>query len=665
MQDDSFSRFKSCRTVRHYALVLKTRELAHDNRARPSVFEDKMDIDSMHCQSIAAFDALRNWSGALSNAALIRNNTDSSPGPVLGDSAHLPLIGTNAIRLIEVQAGQPNEPISIRLFSTLLESSPPYDAVSYVWGDPNSTVTISCNDAPLSITQNLHWALYRVRSPNSKTVLWADAICINQLDPVERSDQVSFMGQIYRSARHVLVCMGDEVEPGDASNVLHLLAEAAARGVGRGSRNPDLLPHDFLRTDWRWMSLARLMQRPWFTRAWVLQEAGMARRPVVLYGEVQFGYQELMKVTGWLIGSPWAKKFGIRSLLVHRRWIDWPDSGRHGTADNTLFDLVNHACLLSCQDPRDHVYAFLAHPMAQLEDGSGPIIRPDYERDVLDLYKEVTTLFLRQVGLRALVVVEHNDETISEPFPSWVVRWNVHEINNEISQLPVPFFSAGGLDLSSVHPVVEGNILKMKGIIIDTVVSCFQFEFTASGLVFVNVEYRTQKLTVSELLTAAVPIRTGRSPYGSDFNSQTLALGLTLCAGRPGCDLNRVIGILTHVHERVRDLLSGLRPERDHQSEEEHLGFWNSVVVVGRGRKLAVTERGGLGLVPGVTKIGDQVCIVRGLDVPLILRGAAADRSGERRWRLLGESYVQGVMEGQAITALQAGEVSEEDLFLI
>lgn len=86
--------------------------------------------------------------------------------------------------------------------------------------------------------------------------------------------------------------------------------------------------------------------------------------------------------------------------------------------DYTMFDLLNHASRLDCQDPRDHIYAFLGHPITQLAGGSGPFIKPDYSRSTLDMYREVTTYLLNSVGLKVLVIIEHAEKSILEDFLS-------------------------------------------------------------------------------------------------------------------------------------------------------------------------------------------------------------------------------------------------------
>jgi hypothetical protein len=73
------------------------------------------------------------------------------------------------------------------------------------------------------------------------------------------------------------------------------------------------------------------------------------------------------------------------------------------------------------------------------------------------------------------------------------------------------------------------------------------------------------------------------------------------------------------------------------------------------GRKVSVSESGHCGPVPDHAKIGDFICVLLGCDVPVILRQV------EDHYTFIGESYVRGLMEGQAIEALERGEVHLQD----
>src|SRR5437016_725887 len=128
------------------------------------------------------------------------------------------------VRLIELEEGEPDSEISIRLLIAELDFAPQFEALSYVWGDPNDRLPITCNGRTIFITVNLHKALRRTRCTDRPRILWVDAICINQRNNKECSYHVSFMNKIYDKAKRVLVFMGDD-QDGRAADVQQLLKE--------------------------------------------------------------------------------------------------------------------------------------------------------------------------------------------------------------------------------------------------------------------------------------------------------------------------------------------------------------------------------------------------------------------------------------------------------
>lgn len=70
------------------------------------------------------------------------------------------------------------------------------------------------------------------------------------------------------------------------------------------------------------------------------------------------------------------------------------------------------------------------------------------------------------------------------------------------------------------------------------------------------------------------------------------------------------------------------------------------------GRRLLVTAKGYLAWATEGIKQGDQICILYGCSVPVVLRP-----EGGGRWKLVGECYVQGVMDGEALDWVERGKV--------
>lgn len=113
--------------------------------------------------------------------------------------------------------------------------SQPYEALSYLWGDPTVTEAIRLGgDSALNLTSSIADALRRLRLPDRTRAIWADQICVNQKDKAERSQQVKLMGSLYRSTHRVLVWLGRDpgANAGRMRRLIDGLDELFSRAVG-------------------------------------------------------------------------------------------------------------------------------------------------------------------------------------------------------------------------------------------------------------------------------------------------------------------------------------------------------------------------------------------------------------------------------------------------
>jgi hypothetical protein len=83
-----------------------------------------------------------------------------------------------------------------------------YFALSYVWGDPDPTCELDINGVQAKITKSLSDALHSIRDHTDFRIIWADAVCINQNDNVEKSWQVQQMTSTYKYADRVIAWLG-------------------------------------------------------------------------------------------------------------------------------------------------------------------------------------------------------------------------------------------------------------------------------------------------------------------------------------------------------------------------------------------------------------------------------------------------------------------------
>ncbi|RFU33846.1 hypothetical protein B7463_g2467, partial [Scytalidium lignicola] len=221
---------------------------------------------------------------------------------------------TTSVRILELLPGEIREPIKCRLLCVEIENAPLYEALSYAWGSPTNKVYVGCEGGKIKIPVNLRDALKHLRDSVGVRILWADALCIDQSDEQERGHQVKNMGLIYKKAERVLVWLGsDGFEDFEDYNAYSnkepfaaLMKEippqlnqdpAVLQSSGIGQIHPKELDYS---TYHAWTTLAKLLCRPWFNRLWVVQEVGLNKSVVVLFGENKMDFDDLMILAAWL-----------------------------------------------------------------------------------------------------------------------------------------------------------------------------------------------------------------------------------------------------------------------------------------------------------------------------------------------------------------------------
>ncbi|KAF1937176.1 HET-domain-containing protein, partial [Clathrospora elynae] len=113
------------------------------------------------------------------------------------------------ILLVKLQPGRWTDPIVCELTNAQLDFAK-YQALSYVWGSPRATRSIRLDGPTYPVTSNLESELRHQRERfGDELVLWVDALCINQEDVEERTQQVQLMGLMYDKCTEGIVYLGD------------------------------------------------------------------------------------------------------------------------------------------------------------------------------------------------------------------------------------------------------------------------------------------------------------------------------------------------------------------------------------------------------------------------------------------------------------------------
>lgn len=117
-------------------------------------------------------------------------------------------LGRNEIRLLILLPGQPGDDVKCDLQTVSLDNKPMFEALSYVWGNDKDSVPIVVQRRQWQIKPNLDMALRALRHSREERRLWIDALCIDQSNMNEKSDQIALMGTIYCTALRVIAWLG-------------------------------------------------------------------------------------------------------------------------------------------------------------------------------------------------------------------------------------------------------------------------------------------------------------------------------------------------------------------------------------------------------------------------------------------------------------------------
>ena len=325
------------------------------------------------------------------------------------------------IRLIHLDGGARNDGLSIQVQENVcLETAPEYEALSYTWGDSQKECSISCGSESIAITANLATALIQLRDTDKPRTLWIDQICINQDDVHERNKQVALMHRIYSRAENVVIWLGKE-GPDDGMAfgfVPHLLSYLPPLSAGHGATQQGLIASQAfpILGSPAWIALSRVFSRPYFRRAWIIQEVALARHAVVYCGPYVIDWDLLAAASTYQNGQLASDAENAHDAVAAIMELNRNDHGR----GNDLVDALFMSYRFNCTDLRDKIFAMLGLAQAL-------VLQPDYNSSVEDVYLQTTQSLLVALGnLDILCCVSHPKRIAT--LPSWVPDWQAQVV---------------------------------------------------------------------------------------------------------------------------------------------------------------------------------------------------------------------------------------------
>ncbi|KKY23522.1 putative ankyrin and het domain protein [Diplodia seriata] len=251
--------------------------------------------------------------------------------PVLPEKHRYRRLPTNdsVIRVIELEPYDPavDRPrCRLHEYRLSARDCPPFDALSYSWSppvlsaeeietgrsaapDPDPFYEVECNGASWMVTESLHEVLdeFSRRPELRRRPLWVDALCINQADDDEKAHQIALMGEIYARAARVVVWLGrDQSYVADFAWIHGDFGLALNRMVERFGFEAVAARYPLDKAFFDELGLGEMPLDAWF-RAWIVQEAALARNVVVCCGSSSIEWQAMWAMARFVLISGWGQ----------------------------------------------------------------------------------------------------------------------------------------------------------------------------------------------------------------------------------------------------------------------------------------------------------------------------------------------------------------------
>jgi hypothetical protein len=614
------------------------------------------------------------------------------------------------IRLLTILPGSGEQPIEVQLKVAQLVAEEEYETLSYFWGNPEDCGSITLNRTRFTVTINLQQALSALRSATESRRFWIDAICINQDDLEERSFQVALMGQIYRRSKETFVWLG--LSSGYTVKTFEFLKSLPTNRFGTSEMMESMEEqlkgrlenneHEWLIVkDGFWLDIAA---RPFWKRTWVVQEVVLSEKVTVLCGSNRIGWAKLADAAWKLKNATQEVKQSFWDSipgLTHLEWIDEIKKICKTQHQMRTADLVVSLRGFDATNPLDKAYGILG-----LIDNA--TIEANYLKSVAEVYTDLVEASIAEVGSLDIICMKRDIAKL-EPIPSWVPDWRYsrmsfpchplslkwvsgHHLRNHLAPRDHPAVSADGTEgyaecwnaqgsSTALCTITRGSqhkltvVGRMIGIIngmgdhlpfpaeilrpafYDTLLSWEAIMLQKFGnrrstkhpKILSDVFDQCLTIWNEKRLGQGVPLATRHIALPPQAQDETFG---------PYVEKDASLTEEACVLEAFIRTISGGRDNNWRKiSAKKYADFWSTdsnvrstwafeleALQTPLNRRFMTLEGGQIGLGPVVAVENDIVAVLYGCSIPVVLR-----KSRDGGVILVGECYIQGLMEGAAV----------------
>ncbi|KAK1751515.1 HET-domain-containing protein [Echria macrotheca] len=609
-------------------------------------------------------------------------------------------------RLVELLPGRPGDAIRCRLQEVSTDTPTAYEAVSYCWGATQNKTTIECNSKRLRIPSSLAAALGGLRLRDRPRHLWADAICIDQSDPLDKAIQVPRMRSIYSGSQRTIVWLGSVSDSGapPISLAVKACVYLAVPTLGLAERKgaPTVRVVDSRTGEVRkrrvysggfYLSLAMMLGHEWFRRAWVVQEVAVSRRVTILFDHLEYEWDGVVAALEFMSGL----KFPLAFLPSpqHLAAID-RERNLFASLSSSLPGVLLRHQRCRATDQRDKIFAFagLANPTS-----TAKYVRVTYTDAPAVVFRELATnVITSDKSLDILSRLPTKETKTAISLPSWVPNWTSEpDLDRSYAWSFGPVTLAGietrdGPDKPCRFAATRQSRYEQPNILDDTLTVPGHSLGTVAyaGPSFPGVCLPSQVSRFRDILKGwkqclrsvleardvllewekAIVPGTGASPpatpeetplYPPTGETMDIVFWQTICAQTymESPALQKAARIWERLmRSRVNSVfLTGVLRSFDAMG-----AFYATLVFVAvllkndpliehrlqgwyvLNRRMVKLQDGSVGLVDRAVQVGDEIFLLQGSNVPLVLQ----KRENGDTWRLVGDAYLHGFMDGEA-----------------
>jgi hypothetical protein len=599
-----------------------------------------------------------------------KSTISSSPG-ALGDQTYqYRALRDLEFRLVKILPERKTR-IKCEIIHASLEDPPEYAAISYAWGDAGNTKRIELDGSLIPVAVSLYGALEALREKAGSVLLWVDALCIDQQNRDERSQQVQLMTSIYSTAKSVAIWLGPEED--DSALAIDLLQDVADQ-AGSPENVSCLISSRVGKPDLD--ALVSLFERDYWRRLWVVQEIFNATSITVYCGSTKLPWsvyelcsrtfnkhrsdldQSLPKARmGGRRSTISPNQFSYSQVLVYQGPSSLPALESYmDLKEGSLLEVMRACRRKLASDAKDKLFGILG----VLPDDVRKEFRADYSLSVKDVYTEVVDYLLKTTERLDVIcdAIHFPAHTSSANLPSFVPDWS--HAPETAAMGHKDNFSAAGTTKARCRFLDERlNKLQISAIAIDMI----KIHGIAVGTLCTLADYLMAFLHWRALLLQSLENEKDESSLlvQGDF-CRTLSLGqvaLSSASDRSNKWLNVCYNVFASLlleqlpylplDQKLRDYVDekvDIKPEDRSQFLRKHFGDRMM------GRCFCRTENGLIGMGSGAMLPGDVVVVPLGCSTPILLRPDGT--RGE--YRFVGDVYIQGFMRGRAVDEWNSGE---------